>query len=99
MIVSAPGDRKGVDVVSRVFAPNAGIPEDPVTGSAHTTLATYWGPRLGRSVLVGEQASARGGLVQMRLVGERVVIGGRAVSVGVAAPVRVDRCPRWRVHC
>ena len=81
VIVTAAGDRPGVDCVSRVFAPNAGIPEDPVTGSAHCTLAGYWGARLGRDELVGEQASARGGTVRMRRNGERVVLGGQAVTV------------------
>lgn len=86
VIVTAPGDRPGIDVVSRVFAPNAGIAEDPVTGSAHCTLATYWGGRLGRQALVGEQASRRGGVVHMRRAGDRVVLGGQAVTV---AEVRV----------
>jgi predicted PhzF superfamily epimerase YddE/YHI9 len=81
VIVTAPGDEPGIDCVSRVFAPNAGIPEDPVTGSAHCTLAEYWGRRLGQDVLLGEQASARGGKVRMRLEGDRVVIGGQAVTV------------------
>ena len=81
MIVTAVGDREGVDCVSRVFAPNAGIPEDPVTGSAHCTLAVYWANRLGRQELVGEQASARGGTVGMRLCGDRVLISGQAVTV------------------
>jgi len=81
VIVTAPGDRPGIDFVSRVFAPNAGIPEDPVTGSAHCTLAGHWGQRLGRDVLVGEQASTRGGTVRMRLSGERVVLAGQAVTM------------------
>jgi PhzF family phenazine biosynthesis protein len=81
LIVTAAGDRPDVDCVSRVFAPNAGIPEDPVTGSAHCTLAGYWGERLGRDRLVGEQASARGGVVRMRRHGQRVVLGGQAVTV------------------
>jgi predicted PhzF superfamily epimerase YddE/YHI9 len=81
VIVTAPGDRVGVDCVSRVFAPNTGIPEDPVTGSAHCTLACYWGERLSRDVLVGEQASPRGGVVHMRRSGDRVVLGGQAVTV------------------
>ena len=58
LIVTAAGDRADVDCVSRVFAPSAGIPEDPVTGSAHCTLAPFWSERLGRDELVGEQASA-----------------------------------------
>lgn len=80
VIVTAPSDRPGVDFVSRVFAPNAGIPEDPVTGSAHCTLAGYWSPRLGRDCLVGEQASPRGGIVRMQMDGDRVAIAGRAVT-------------------
>jgi predicted PhzF superfamily epimerase YddE/YHI9 len=81
VIVTAAGDRPGIDCVSRVFAPNAGIPEDPVTGSAHCALAVYWGARLGRDELVGEQASARGGVVRMTRRAERVVLGGQAVTV------------------
>ncbi|MDA8034997.1 MAG: PhzF family phenazine biosynthesis protein [Actinomycetota bacterium] len=82
VIVTAPGDRPGVDMVSRVFCPNAGIPEDPVTGSAHCLLAEWWGERLGRAELVGEQASRRGGTVRMRRDGSTVVLGGSAVTVG-----------------
>ena len=81
VIVTAAGDQAGIDCVSRVFAPNAGIPEDPVTGSAHCTLAVFWGERTGRDVLTGEQASARGGIVRMRREGERVILGGQAVTV------------------
>ena len=61
-----------------VFAPAVGINEDPVTGSAHCTLAPYWGAKLGKQELVGWQASRRGGRVHMRLAGERVVLGGQA---------------------
>jgi predicted PhzF superfamily epimerase YddE/YHI9 len=82
VIVTAAGDRPGVDCVSRVFGPNAGIPEDPVTGSAHCTLAHFWGARTGRDQLVGEQASPRGGTVRMRLDTDRVVLSGRATTVG-----------------
>jgi predicted PhzF superfamily epimerase YddE/YHI9 len=81
VVVTAAGDRPGIDCVSRVFAPNAGIPEDPVTGSAHCALAVYWGARLGRDELVGEQASARGGIVRMTRRAERVVLSGQAVTV------------------
>jgi PhzF family phenazine biosynthesis protein len=77
VVVTAPGDRPGVDCVSRVFGPRVGIPEDPVTGSAHCTLAPWWASRLGRDQLVGEQASRRGGTVAMRLRGDRVAIGGQ----------------------
>jgi PhzF family phenazine biosynthesis protein len=69
------------DFVSRVFAPQAGIPEDPVTGSAHTVLAPYWAGRLGRTSLVGHQVSARSGSVGVELDGDRVTITGRAVTV------------------
>ena len=81
VIVTAAGDRAGIDCVSRVFGPNVGIPEDPATGSAHCTLAAFWGGRLGRDELVGEQASARGGIVRMRRAGDRVVVSGQAVTV------------------
>lgn len=72
---------RDVDIVSRMFAPLAGIPEDPVTGSAHCVLAPYWASNLGRTELVGYQASPRGGTVRMRLGGDRVVLGGDAVTV------------------
>ena len=81
VIVTAAGDRAGIDCVSRVFAPNAGIPEDPVTGSAHCALAVFWGDRTGRAALTGEQASPRGGIVRMRRDGERVILSGQAVTV------------------
>lgn len=81
LIVTAAGDRPGVDCVSRVFCPAVGVPEDPVTGSAHCTLAGYWSPRSGRSELTGYQASTRGGMVRMRIEDDRVVLGGRAVTV------------------
>ena len=69
------------DFVSRFFAPGSGIPEDPVTGSAHTSLAPYWGERLGRNELVGYQASARGGVVQVSSSGDRVYLKGQAITV------------------
>ncbi len=81
LIVTAAGDRDGIDCVSRVFGPATGIPEDPVTGSAHCTLAAFWGERLGRDTLTGEQASPRGGIVSMRRADDRVVLGGHAVTV------------------
>ena len=82
LIVTARGSAgSGYDIVSRFFAPNAGIPEDPVTGSAHCALAPYWGPRLGIEELIGYQASRRGGVVHMTLKGSRVVLGGEAVTV------------------
>jgi PhzF family phenazine biosynthesis protein len=75
VIASAPGDQ--VDVVSRFFAPQAGIPEDPVTGSAHTVIGPYWAGRLGRPTLHCRQISARGGDLRVTAAGERVHIGGR----------------------
>jgi predicted PhzF superfamily epimerase YddE/YHI9 len=81
IIVTAPGARPGADFVSRFFAPAVGIDEDPVTGSAHCTLAPYWAHRLGRTSLTGYQASARGGTIRVRLDGERVQLAGRAVTV------------------
>jgi predicted PhzF superfamily epimerase YddE/YHI9 len=72
------------DFVSRFFAPRVGIPEDAVTGSAHGCLGPFWSARLGRSELLGYQASARGGVVRVRCHGGRTLIGGRAVSVARA---------------
>jgi predicted PhzF superfamily epimerase YddE/YHI9 len=70
-----------VDFVSRFFAPRVGVPEDPVTGSAHCALAPFWAGRLGRTVLTGYQASARGGTVRVETRGERVMLGGKARTV------------------
>jgi PhzF family phenazine biosynthesis protein len=82
VIVTAPGDgHDGADFVSRCFYPAAGVDEDPVTGSAHCTLASFWCARLGRPSLVGWQASARGGRVGVELAGDRVLLTGRAVTV------------------
>lgn len=69
------------DFVSRFFAPGAGVAEDPVTGSAHCALAPYWAARLGKDEMVGYQASRRGGAVRVRLRGDRVILGGQAVTV------------------
>ena len=69
------------DIVSRVFAPGAGIDEDPVTGSAHCMLTTYWAKRLGRDSFTAYQASARGGYLSCALEGDRVVLGGQCVTV------------------
>ena len=80
VIATAPG-RDGFDYVSRFFAPSVGIPEDPVTGGAHTALAPYWAARLGRDPLVGFQASERGGVVGTSVHGDRVHLRGRAVTV------------------
>jgi PhzF family phenazine biosynthesis protein len=80
VLVTAPGDQSGIDFVSRCFFPAFGVPEDPVTGSAHCVLAGYWAKLLGRDVMVGYQASARGGTVRCRVVGDRVELTGRAVT-------------------
>ncbi len=81
VIVTAPSATREADFVSRFFAPRAGVDEDPVTGSAHCCLAPFWGARLKKTELVGYQASARGGVVRVRLAGDRVILGGRAVTV------------------
>ena len=84
MIVTARSETPGRDFVSRFFAPAAGVDEDPVTGSAHCALAPYWAGKLGKAALVGYQASARGGTVACTVMGDRVVLGGRAVTVFTA---------------
>jgi PhzF family phenazine biosynthesis protein len=81
VIVTGRAESPGQDFVSRFFAPAAGVPEDPVTGSAHCALTPYWAAKVGRPALVGYQASARGGLVRVRLAGDRVQLGGHAVTV------------------
>ena len=78
-IVTAPGD--DTDIISRAFAPGAGIDEDPVTGSAHAVSVPYWAKRLGRNSFTAWQASARGGHLACRIEGDRVVLGGRCVTV------------------
>jgi predicted PhzF superfamily epimerase YddE/YHI9 len=78
VIISAPSDE--YDFVSRFFAPSVGIPEDPVTGSAHTQLTPYWAARLGKQQLRAKQVSARGGELTCTLQGERVLIAGHAVK-------------------
>lgn len=77
IIISAPGDK--VDFVSRFFAPQCGIPEDPVTGSAHTTLTPYWSKTLGKTKMTAKQLSKRGGDLICEYLGERVKISGKAV--------------------
>ena len=72
---------KGYDCVSRFFAPGIGINEDPVTGSAHCSIGPYWAKRLGKKEVVGYQASQRGGTVRVRMNGDRVKLGGQAVTV------------------
>ena len=80
-IVTAAGPgQPDADIVSRVFGPAVGIPEDPVTGSAHCVLATWWWERVGRDRIVAEQASARGGRLDVVLDGDRVRLQGTAVT-------------------
>ena len=79
VIVTAPGT--ATDVVSRVFAANHGIDEDPVTGSAHAALVPFWAERLGRPRFTAFQASARGGHLDCELAGDRVLLGGKCVTI------------------
>jgi len=81
VIVTARSAAPEFDFVSRFFAPGSGIDEDPVTGSSHTALAPYWAAKLHKTNMTGYQASPRGGVVRVRLAGDRVVIGGQAVTV------------------
>jgi len=80
VIITAAGNAP-YDFVSRFFAPGAGVDEDPVTGSAHCTLGPYWSQRLGKASFRAFQASARGGELRVEAVGDRVRLGGRAVTV------------------
>jgi len=81
VIVTSRSEASEFDFVSRFFAPQSGVNEDPVTGSAHCCLGPFWGERLGKQELVAYQASARGGIVKVRLAGARVKLGGQAVTV------------------
>ncbi|HWH13272.1 MAG TPA: PhzF family phenazine biosynthesis protein [Miltoncostaeaceae bacterium] len=94
LVVSAPGGPgDGADVVSRVFLPNAGIAEDPVTGSAHCALGPLWSARLGRRVLRCRQLSPRGGALEVRPAGDRVLLAGGVHTVlrgVVVVPVAHD---------
>lgn len=81
VIATARSDSSRYDFVSRFFAPAAGIDEDPVTGSAHCCLGPYWAGLLGKSELTAYQASKRGGVVHIRVDGDRVRLGGHAVTV------------------
>ncbi len=78
LIVTARSERPGIDFISRYFAPWVGIDEDPVTGSAHCILGPYWQKKLARDFLTAMQVSKRGGLLKLRLSGDRVYIGGQA---------------------
>jgi PhzF family phenazine biosynthesis protein len=79
-IVTAPAAAGEYDFVSRFFAPRVGIDEDPVTGAAHSYLTPFWTARLGKRKMVGYQASKRGGVIRVRLDGDRVWISGQAVT-------------------
>ena len=81
VIVTARSSTREFDFVSRFFAPGSGIDEDPVTGSTHTALAPYWSAKLGKTEMTGYQASARGGVVRVRMNENRVILGGQAVTV------------------
>jgi PhzF family phenazine biosynthesis protein len=81
VMVTSTADSAEYDFVSRFFAPGSGIDEDPVTGSAHCCLGPYWSARLGKDELIAYQASERGGFVRVHVAGERVLLGGRAVTV------------------
>jgi PhzF family phenazine biosynthesis protein len=81
VIVTARSVDSSFDFVSRFFAPAAGIPEDPATGSAHCVLADFWQKRLGKSEFAAVQASERGGVLSVRVSGERAILGGRALTV------------------
>lgn len=81
VIVTSRSSNTDFDFVSRFFAPGSGVDEDPVTGSAHCCLTPYWSSRLDKSEMVAFQASRRGGVVRVRLEGDRVKLGGHAVTV------------------
>lgn len=81
VIVSSRSADRQFDFISRYFAPAFGVDEDPVTGSVHCCLGPYWGEQLGKNEMKAFQASARGGVLQLRLEGDRVVLGGQAVMV------------------
>ncbi len=81
VMVTSRADSAPYDFVSRFFAPGAGVDEDPVTGSAHCCLGPFWRERFGKDEFVAYQASARGGVVRVRVAGERVYLGGQAVTV------------------
>jgi PhzF family phenazine biosynthesis protein len=81
IIVTSRAATESYDFVSRFFAPRSGVDEDPVTGSAHCSLGPFWSPRLGKTAFVARQVSARGGVVRVRIAGDRVILGGQAVTV------------------
>lgn len=81
LIVTCCSEKPDFDFLSRFFAPAAGVNEDPVTGSAHCCLAAYWRKKLNKSLFVAYQASARGGVVRVRIRGDRAILGGQAIIV------------------
>ena len=81
IIVTSRSAEPGFDFVSRFFAPASGVDEDPVTGSAHCCLGDFWSKRLGKTELLAFQASARGGVVKVRVTKNRAFLGGKAVTV------------------
>ena len=81
VIVTTKSERENSDFLSRFFAPACNVPEDPVTGSAHCCLAPYWSDRLGKTELIGYQASKRGGFVRVKVSGDRVLLGGHATTL------------------
>jgi PhzF family phenazine biosynthesis protein len=81
VMVTCRASSPGYDFVSRFFAPQVGVNEDPVTGSAHCCLAPYWSKKLNKTEMVAYQASTRGGVLYIRVIGDRVKIGGQAVTV------------------
>jgi PhzF family phenazine biosynthesis protein len=81
MIVTSLATSSGYDFVSRFFAPSVGVNEDPVTGSAHCTLGPFWSRKLGKNEFLAYQASERGGVLHIRVAGDRVYLGGRAVTI------------------
>jgi PhzF family phenazine biosynthesis protein len=93
IIVTAPGDE--VDMVSRFFAPQSGIDEDPVTGSAHTSLTPFWAGRLGKNKLTAIQLSARRGWLECELIGDRVLITGQA-KIFLVGEIRIGEREEMR---
>jgi PhzF family phenazine biosynthesis protein len=81
VIVTSRSDTAEYDFISRFFAPRVGVNEDPVTGSAHSCLGPYWGDNLGKQTMNAYQASARGGVLRVHLEGNRVLLGGQAVTI------------------
>ena len=103
VIITATSDNDEADFVYRFFCPGLGIDEDPVTGSAHCCLAPFWAERQGRTSLTGHQISRRGGVVDCELAGDRVLLGGHAVTVlageVLATPTGLDPPPAKASRC